>query len=77
MFIYIIQKLSRDKYSQFVPSRVQLEDEDAKFEISVSSGNLDSFHEGNNRMMLVIISFILVTLCSELCFRLHSGLSFF
>ena len=69
MFIYIIQKLSRDKYSQFVPSRVQLEDEDAKFEISVSSGNLDSFHEGNNRMMLVIISFILVTLCSELCFR--------
>ena len=77
MFIYIIQKLSRDKYSQFVPSRVQLEDEDAKFEISVSSGNLDSFHEGNNRMMLVIISFILVTLCSELCFRLHSRLSFF
>ena len=77
MFIYIIQKLSRDKYSQFVPSRVQLEDEDAKFEISVSSGNLDSFREGNNRMMLVIISFILVTLCSELCFRLHSGLSFF
>ena len=77
MFIYIIQKLSRDKYSQFVPSRVQLEDEDAKFEISVSSGNLDSFHEGNNRMILVIISFILVTLCSELCFRLHSGLSFF
>ena len=77
MFIYIIQKLSRDKYSQFVPSRVQLEDEDTKFEISVSSGNLDSFHEGNNRMMLVIISFILVTLCSELCFRLHSGLSFF
>ena len=69
--------MGRDKYSQFVPSKVQLEDEDAKFEISASSGNLDSFHEGNNRMMLVTVSFIPVTLCSELCFRLHSGLSFF
>ena len=67
--------MGRDKYFQFVPSKVQQEDEGAKFEISVSSGN---FHEWNNRMMLVIISFILVTLCSELCFRLHSaGLSFF
>ena len=41
-----------DKYSLFGPCKVQLEDEDAKFEINAaSSGNLDSFLEGTYRMI--------------------------
>ena len=39
--------MGRDKYSLFGPRKVQLEDEDAKFEINAASaGNLGSFLEG-------------------------------
>lgn len=44
--------MGRDKYSLFGPCKVQLEDEDAKFEINAArAGNLGSFLEGNYRMI--------------------------
>ena len=44
--------MGRDKYSLFGPRKVQLEDEDVKFEINAASaGNLGSFLEGTYRMI--------------------------